>query len=127
MTNEDRNRQLSRLTRDLVDTYHTVGGINRIGEKNLPSQAAVVAILAELLAVVFPGYHGDPIPSDADLEVLVGARLDTISRGLSTVIERTLKFCHHLNCECEKLWQVVGDAAGDKQFKAAADYVTMAY
>ena len=48
MTNDDRSRQLRRLTSDVVDTFRTVGGINRIGEKNLPSQAAVVAILDEL-------------------------------------------------------------------------------
>ncbi len=127
MTNEDRSRRMRRLTREVVGTYHSVGGINRIGEKNLPSQAAVVGILEELLAVVFPGYHGDPLPMNADLEVLVGARLDAIGRNLSAVIERTLKFCHKLDCECEKLWQTAGQSRGDAQFKAAADHATMAY
>ncbi len=127
MTNEDRSRKLRELTRDVVDTYHDIGGINRIGEKNLPSQAAVVTILEELLAVVFPGYHGDPLPMNADLEVLVGARLDAIARSLSAVIERTLKFCHQLDCECEKLWQMVGEVDPDQRFKVAADHVTMLY
>lgn len=127
LTNEDRSRQLRDLTRDVVGTYSELGGINRIGEKNLPSQTAVVAILEELLAVVFPGYHGDPLPEDADLEVLVGARLEGIARNLSAVIERTLKFCHQLDCECEKLWQMVGATGEDKPFKVAADHVTLAY
>ena len=127
MTNEDRSRRLRDLTHDLVDTYHTSGGINRIGEKNLPSQAAVVAILEDLMAVVFPGYHGDPVPRDTDLEVFVGARLDAIGHSLSAVIERTLKFCHHLECQCEQLWQMVGGVPGDERFKAAANYVTMSY
>ncbi len=127
MTNEDRSRKLRELTREVVGTYHTVGGINRIGEKNLPSQAAVVTILEELLAVVFPGYHGDPLPMNADLEVLVGARLDAIGRNLSAVIERTLRFCNQLDCECEKLWALAGDAQGEQRFKIAADQVTMVY
>jgi serine O-acetyltransferase len=127
VTNEDRSRRLRDLTRDVVETYHTVGGINRIGEKNLPSQAAVVSILDELLAVVFPGYHGDPLPMDADLEVLVGGRLDSIGRNLSAVIERTLKFCHQLDCACEQLWQLAGDTRGPERFKAAADQVTLAF
>ncbi len=127
MTNEDRSQRLRELTREVVGTYHEIGGINRIGEKNLPSQAAVVSILEELLAVVFPGYHGDPLPMNADLEVLVGARLDAIARSLSAVIERTLKFCHQLDCQCEQLWQMVDETQEEKRFKAAAEYVTMAY
>jgi len=127
MTNEDRSRSLRELTRDVVKTYHAIGGINRIGEKNLPSQAAVVAILEELLAVIFPGYYGEPLPVDADLEVLVGARLDNIGRNLSAAIERTLKFCQHLDCECEQLWQMAGATEGVHRFKAAADFVTMKY
>ena len=127
MTNEDRSRQLRQLTREVVATYGTFGSINRLGEKNLPSQTAVVTILEELQALVFPGYHGEPLPMDADLEVLVGARLEGLRRNLSAVIERTLKFCHQLDCECEKLWQMVGATSADKPFKAAADHVTMVY
>ena len=127
MTNEDRSRQLRDLTREVVATYSTIGGINRIGEKNLPSQAAVVAILSELQAVIFPGYHGDPVPMDADLEVLVGARLDTIGRSLTAVVERTLKFCHHLDCDCEKLWTLIGDVPESERFRTAAEFVTMSY
>jgi len=127
VTNADRSRKLRELTRTVVGTYHSIGGINRIGEKKLPSQAAVVEILDELLAVVFPGYHGEPLPMDADLEVLVGARLETIGRNLSAVIERTLKFCHQLECECEQLWELAGDVRGAARFKAAADEVTMVY
>ncbi|MCB1184078.1 serine acetyltransferase [bacterium] len=128
MTNDDRSRQLRRLTSDVVDTFRTVGGINRIGEKNLPSQAAVVAILDELQAVVFPGYHGDPIPENADLEVLVGARLDAVARNLSAVIERTLRFCRQLDCRCEELWQTTGTAdLGEARFREAAEVITLRY
>jgi len=127
MTNEERTTKLRRITRDIVDTYRTSGGINRIGEKNLPSRQVVVAILDEMLAVVFPGYHGAPVPKDADLELLVGARLDSVSQHLADVIEHTLEFCHHLPCECEKLW-AIADVPQDKdRFAAAARNVTMAY
>jgi len=50
MTNQDRTHKLREVTRDIVGTYQTLGGINRIGEKNLPSQKVVVEILEELLA-----------------------------------------------------------------------------
>ncbi|MEN8006754.1 MAG: serine O-acetyltransferase EpsC [Candidatus Krumholzibacteriota bacterium] len=127
MTNEDRNDKLRDVTRDIVETYRTIGGINRIGEKNLPSQQVVVEILEELLAVVFPGYHGSPVPRDADLELLVGGRLDRVSRHLAAVIESTLVFCQHLRCECEKLWTMVAVPDDENRFSSAASYVTMAY
>jgi serine O-acetyltransferase len=127
MTNEDRTQKLRRVTRDIVETYRTVGGINRIGEKNLPSQQAIVEILEELLAVVFPGYYGNPVPRDADLELLVGARLDAVSQHLADVIERTLQFCHNQPCECERLWTLADVPQDKNRFTAAGRFVTMAY
>ena len=127
MTNQDRTRILREVTREIVGTYETIGGINRIGEKNLPSRQAIVEILEELLAVVFPGYHGAPVPRDADLELLVGARLDTVSRHLAEVIERTLEFCQHLHCECEKLWTMADVPQDEDRFAAAGRLLTMAY
>jgi len=127
MTNQDRISRLRHVTRDIVETYRTVGGINRTGEKNLPSQQVIVDILEELLAVVFPGYHGAPVPRDADLELLVGARLDSLSQHLARVIEQTLEFCHHLPYECEKLWTIVGVPHDEDRFAAAGRFVTMAY
>jgi serine O-acetyltransferase len=127
MTNDERNHQLRRVTREIVETYGTIGGINRIGEKNLPSQQVVVNILEEMLAVVFPGYHGSPVPRDADLELLVGGRLDRLSRHLMEVVERTLVFCQHQRCCCEKLWTMAAVPHDENRFAAAAGFVTMAF
>jgi len=127
MTNEDRARRLRELTRKVVDTYGIAGGINRIGEKNLPSQASIVAILEELLAVVFLGYHGEPVPREADIELLVGARLDLLSRHLSEVIERTLRFSCHLGCECTSIWQQVAHVPEPERLAVAARQVALAY
>ena len=40
MKQDDKTRRLRDLTRNIVQTYESIGGINRIGEKNLPSQQA---------------------------------------------------------------------------------------
>lgn len=127
MTNNDRTRKLREITRDIVDTYRTIGGMNRIGEKNLPSQQVIVDILEELLAVVFPGYHGAPVTQDADLELLVGSRLDRISRHLGEVIERTLVFCQRSEGECDRIWALNGGRDGEDRFASAARQVTMDY
>ncbi len=127
MTNEDRTRRLHRLTQEIVESYASLGGINRIGEKNLPSQSDVADVLEQLLAVCFPGYHGEPVTSDTDLGMLVGARLDTLSRRLGHVIERTLRFAHHAGCSCESLWREDGAPAGDEAFAAAARRLAGSY
>jgi serine O-acetyltransferase len=127
MTNEDRTARLRALTRKVVETYRTVGGINRIGEKNLPSQAVVVSILEELLAVVFPGYYGEPVDKDADLEILVGARLDVVSGHLAVAIERTLAFCQHADCCCDSLWQGFGEPDSEDRLAAMARKLTLDY
>lgn len=131
MTNEDRTDILRQVTREIVETYQAIGGINRIGEKNLPSREVIVGILEELLSVVFPGYHGAAVPKDADLELLVGSRLDAVSRNLESVINRTLEFCRHIEGGCEKLWALAGadqdPKAGEGRFAATARYLTISY
>lgn len=127
MTNEDRTRKLRVVARDIVQTYATTGGINRIGENNLPSQQAILDILEQLLAVVFPGYHGAPVSRNADLELLVGSRLDSISEDLAGVIERTLVFCRRMDGECDRIWSLTDVPQDDNRFAAAAGQVTMAY
>ncbi len=106
MTNEDRMGRLRELTNRMVDNYQERGGINRMGEKDLPSQSTVVHLLEELLAIIFPGYHGDPVPRDADLGLLVGSRLDLLSRHLKDMIERTLVFSFQKGCHCTALWDL---------------------
>jgi len=130
VTNEDRTARLRGLTSRIVGTYAELGGINRIGARNLPSQRVVGDILEELLAVCFPGYHGEPVPSDADLEILVGSRLDALSRHLGQAMERTLRFAHHTGCVCESLWRDSDRAAagdGAAPFAAAAMRLTAEY
>lgn len=127
MTDQERSRDLREITGQMVATYREHGGINRAGEKDLPGPELVEGIVAELLAVVFPGYHGAPVPHDADLEVLVGARLDRIGRHLQEAIERTLRFCHQADCVCEELWELSGAEPGPNRFRDAARFVTMAY
>ncbi len=108
---ENRVGRIKDLTGEVLSSYQELGGINRLGEKDLPSQPAVVAILEELLAIIFPGYYGDPVPEDANLELLVEGRLDLLNRHLKKMIERTLNFCYPQKCHCTSLWGI--DSSGD--------------
>jgi serine O-acetyltransferase len=127
MSDSNRSAQIRALTEKVVGTYTSLGGINRIGEKNLPSQSRIVAILEELLALIFPGYHGEPVPRDVDLELLVGSRLDLVHRHLCEVIENTLKFCCHGGCSCMALWDDICDKEGEEPLRAVTRKVAMEY
>ncbi len=109
MTAQERSQRLRLLTEQMVDNYQRLGGINRMGDKDLPSQSAVVAILEELQAILFPGFHGEPVARDADLGLLVGSRLEALERHLAAMIEQTLRFCLHQKCHCTQLWALDPD------------------
>lgn len=85
-------------------TYRRDGVINRIGEKDLPSQQMVVRFLERLLAVVFPGYHGEPVARDVDLQAFVYGQLAQLDADLTNLLEQTLRFSRRHGCSCAALW-----------------------
>ena len=132
MTDEERGGRLRALTREMVASYRELGGLNRLGKENLPAPDAIVQLLEELLALVFPGYHGAPVPQGADLELQMGGRLDNVSRQLAGVLADILRFCHRQGSRCEDLWapaagDLPGPAPGDDRYAAAARRLTLAY
>ena len=113
MEKREQETALEGVTRRILEAYEQHGGINRIGEKNLPSQASIVEILEELLAMMYPGYHGRPVDPDDDMEALVARRLERLNHHLTDVISRTLIFCARGNCSCSMTWD--SGASGSDQ------------
>ena len=127
MENREMPEGLRDLTTRILATYGQYDGINRIGEKNLPSQASVVEILEELLAVMYPGYHGRPVVADADLEALVGRRLERLDRHLGDVIARTLAFCARGTCSCRATWACAGNVKDSEALDVLAARLAREY
>jgi serine O-acetyltransferase len=130
MKEAHRRQRMADLASRLVASYEERGGINLTGGKNLPSRQAVVGIVEELMALLFPGYHGDPVPRDVDLELMAAGRLDTLRRNLRDVMERTLRHCKQLGCHCSQLWDQELTAGGEEEddaLSAAAGRLTMEY
>jgi serine O-acetyltransferase len=125
MSDEKRRQRLRGLTDRMVESYEELGGMNLAGQKNLPSQSTIVKILEDLLALLFPGYHGEAVSRDADLSLLVAARLDNLRRDLQDVIERTLTHCVQQGEHCRDLWPkldgtgLIEDADRIKQFSGS--------
>ncbi len=79
------------LVNDLLDSYHEVGGINRIDSANLPSKRAINGVCEKLLRLLFPGYHDEePIPAD-ELEMITGERIAHLVETLEVEVAKTLR------------------------------------
>jgi serine O-acetyltransferase len=127
VTDKERTVRLQDLAQRVAESYEKIGGINRIGDKTLPSQAAIVDILQQLLTVVFPGYYGGSVPARANMEVLVSSRIDSLFLQLSLIINQTLQFCHHEPCRCSVLWDRDGDGTPQADFHAVSENVALDY
>lgn len=123
----DRTERLRTLVQRVVDTYSEIGGINRTGEKNLPSQAAIVDVVGHLLTIVFPGYHGGSISARADLNAFVASHIDTLFLQLSQIIEQTLHCCYRSPCRCSRLWDLSDSNSPQDDFGKVAEVVTADY
>ncbi len=104
MTDQERSLRIRALAGRLAGTYREVGQINRIGEQNLPSRDMIVDLLERLLVLVFPGYYGDRVPRETDMELWAGGQLDRLSVELTEVLEQTILFCCQHPCSCSGLW-----------------------
>lgn len=131
MTESERRKRLRLLSRKMGASYEELGGVNLAGEKNLPSQQRIVNLLEDLLAVLFPGYHGPPVSREADLDLVVANRLDELRRGLQDVIERTLIHCVQLGCHCSQLLDELEDnhpgENGEQRLHRLAASLTLDY
>lgn len=127
MTPNGPDLPLRGLTAALLGAYERTGGLGRDGELLLPSHRSIVLLLEDLQSLVMPGFHGEPVAADADLELVVGARLDSVARRLAGIIEQTLRFCRHSRCRCEEIWALAGSVPQDHLYGAVARQVALTY
>jgi len=79
------------IVNNLIDSYHSIGGINRLDSANLPSKRTIIATCEKLLQLLFPGYHDeDPIPAD-ELEMITGERIAGLVETLEVEVAKTLR------------------------------------
>lgn len=79
------------LVNALLDSYHEVGGINRLDSANLPSKRTVISVCEKLLQLLFPGYHDEEgIPAE-ELELITGERIASLVETLEAEVAKTLR------------------------------------
>ncbi len=85
------DKDLGKITEQILTSYKTGGGINNIDGSNLPSKRALAAICEDLLQLLFPGFHDlEPIHS-TDLWRVTGHRIYSIADRLKEEVCKSLR------------------------------------
>jgi serine O-acetyltransferase len=83
---------LDEIQQSLLASYRTDGGINHVDGANLPSQASVNQLAADLMHLLFPGYFEESGLTQDALPAHVSRLLQQIDERLVTEIEKCLRF-----------------------------------
>lgn len=76
---------------DLLRTYAENGGINYVeAAASLPSRPAIDAACVELLSILFPGFHGEPIVHAGELPEVTMGRIRSLHARLKPEIVKSL-------------------------------------
>lgn len=83
--------QLPQLTDRLVDTYSQLPAINHLGHCPLPNYDEVVAVIAELNEILFPGFRQREGLHHGNVKFYVGDLVDRLHDRLTRQIGRALR------------------------------------
>ena len=84
-------KELPAITEEIVGTYQEEGVGNHIASNPLPSRDEVVAIIADVLALVFPGYVGHQRLLWSNVRYYAGQKVDGLYERLVTQIWRAVR------------------------------------
>ena len=80
------------LTERIVDTYAEVGGISHLGHCPLPNYDTIIAAVADLKEILFPGYRRRDALHLGNVTYYVGDLIDRLHDTLTAQIGRAI--CH---------------------------------
>lgn len=83
---------LAEIQRALLASYATQGGINHIDGNNLPSDASINALAAELMHLLFPGFFEQQALARDDVPRITAERLERVCQRLEDEITKSLTF-----------------------------------
>src|ERR1039458_7127602 len=80
------------LTEQLIASYASVGGINHLDGKNLPSKSAIASITLDLLRLLFPGFFDEKSIHSSQLKVEIATLIDSVLERLQEEIYKSLDY-----------------------------------
>ena len=91
--------EFEKLIDNIMESYNSLGGINRSGAENLPNRANVVAALSDLQALIFPGFKYDEELDSENLRYVVGKHVNRVISILTPEIQKALLRVLSQNCD----------------------------
>src|SRR3954463_6867898 len=97
------DKDLSKITEQILSSYRVGGGMNNIDGSNLPSKRAVADICEALLQIVFPGFHDQEPIHSTHLRRVTQHRVYSIAEHLKEEVCKSLRLrepgCPEANAE----------------------------
>jgi serine O-acetyltransferase len=91
---------LPKLVDELICNYETLGGMDHLEGKDLPSKKVVIEVLEDLLTVFFPGYLGKTEITKSNVKYVLGNTLNSVYSRLTGEVEKSLKYICRKIKEC---------------------------
>jgi serine O-acetyltransferase len=95
-------RGLPKLVDDIIRSYETIGGMDHLEGKDLPSKKVVINVLEDLITVLFPGYLGKEGITKANIKYFLGTTLTSIYTRLTNEVEKSLKYICRKITKCPR-------------------------
>jgi serine O-acetyltransferase len=83
---------ISQVTEKLAASYASVGGINHIDGRNLPSKRAIGLITSDLLHLLFPGFFDEKLIHSSEIKSTTAALLEKVVIALEKEIYKSLEY-----------------------------------
>ena len=94
---------LENITKDVLDSYKKVGGINHLSGSSLPSRESVQNLMITFESLLFPGFQSEELLDSDYITFTVGNKLHQLASSLTIEIAKSLKFrCLQKEVICEK-------------------------
>ncbi|MCQ2610386.1 MAG: serine acetyltransferase [Treponema sp.] len=77
---------------NIMDSYETIGGINRNGAENFPNRSNVVTVLSHLQSLIFPGFKYEEGIETGNLRYITGTHVNQIISMLTLEIQKALVY-----------------------------------
>ena len=113
------SERLTKAATDIVSTYETYGGINRIDGKNLPTLKRVVEVLDDYMQILFPGYLGSRVPARSNIVFFVQSAIDSLFLGSTDLFSRALQ----ADCRLDECDQVTCDKMAEEAALTVIDKI----
>src|SRR4030066_53375 len=91
---------LPTLVEDIISNYETIGGMDHLEGKDLPSKKVVIEVLEDLFTILFPGYLVKKGITKANIKYFLGNTLASVYTQLTNEVEKSLKYICRKITEC---------------------------